>query len=189
MSKKLPGVSALILIFVFLTGCASSGYQAGSAYKPSDDWSLCSAKGGLALGLPAAAFDLATGGVAFVAGALISGVACANADNGMAVMQFDLDSSALSKEQKDFLDKLARDVKSGMMVDVTGHACDLGEEAYNQALSFKRAKAVKTYLKAKGVPANQIKISGKGELSPRVANSSENNRSQNRRAEIRVIKR
>ena len=188
MNRKLPRVSAVILLLAFLTGCVSSGYKAGSAYTPSDDWSLCSAKGGVALGLPAAAMDLATGGVAFVAGALVSGVACAAVDNGMAVMQFHFDSATLSKEQTDFLDKMAKDIKPGMVVSVTGHTCDLGKEKYNQALSFKRAKAVKTYLKIKGVPAHQIRISGKGELMPKVANNSDSNRSMNRRAEIRVSK-
>ncbi|WP_196221385.1 OmpA family protein [Sansalvadorimonas verongulae] len=188
MKINFPRVPVLVLMLTFLTGCVSSGYKAGSAYKPADDWSSCSAKGGLALGLPAAAFDLATGGVALVAGALMSGVACAVADDGMAVMQFGLDSSTLSQEQMEFLDKMAKDVKPDMVVDVTGHACDLGEESYNQTLSLKRAKAVKDYLKKKGVPDSQIRMSGKGELAPKVTNSSESNRSMNRRAEVRVIK-
>ncbi len=185
MTKNIPRVSSVILMLALLAGCASTGFRSATSTS-SNDWTLCSAKGGLALGIPVAAFDIATGGVAFIAGALFSGIACAAADNGMAVVQFELDSAALSKQQKGFLDTMAADLKPGMTIEVTGHTCDLGGMAYNQSLSETRAKAVQDYLMKKGVAKKNIKIMAEGESSPVVPNSSENNRSQNRRAEIRV---
>ena len=188
MARTIPGVSTVILIFTLLAGCTSTHFRASTSSNSADSWTTCSAKGGLALGVPAAAFDLATGGVAFVAGALFSGVACAAADNGMAAVHFPLDSAALSKEQKTFLDHLASELKPDMVVEVTGHTCDLGSMTYNQSLSEARVHAVKDYLKKKGIKGKQIKTFAKGETSPVVANTNEKNRSQNRRAEIKIMK-
>ncbi|CAM3769733.1 OmpA family protein [Parendozoicomonas haliclonae] len=187
MMKQLPRVSAVVLILTLLAGCASSGFSTSSSHSKADDWTLCAAKGGFALGIPAAVFDLATGGVAFIAGALFGGVACAAADNGMAVVNFPLDSAALSKQQKEFLNTVASELKPGMTVEVTGHTCDLGSQGYNQSLSLKRAAAVKAYLMKKGVKKHQIKTFAKGETMPAVDNTTEENRSKNRRAEIRIV--
>ena len=134
MSKQLPRVSAVVLTLTLLTGCASSGFRS-SSNATTDDWTVCSAKGGFALGVPAAIFDVATGGVAFIAGALLGGVACAAVDNGTAVVNFPLDSAALSNQQKEFLDKVAAQMKPNMVVEITGHTCDLGSNRYNQSLS------------------------------------------------------
>jgi outer membrane protein OmpA-like peptidoglycan-associated protein len=48
-------------------------------------------------------------------------------------------------------------------VAVEGHTDYLGSEKYNQALSQKRADAVKDYFVAAGVPADKVTAVGKGE--------------------------
>jgi outer membrane protein OmpA-like peptidoglycan-associated protein len=70
-------------------------------------------------------------------------------------------------------------------VEIVGHTCDLGSEAYNQALSEARAAAVYRWLVSEGVPADALLVSGEGELSPQVPNDSEANRARNRRVELR----
>ena len=47
-----------------------------------------------------------------------------------------------------------------------GHADRIGTDAYNQALSEKRAAAVKDFLVNKGVAANRIYTEGKGKTQP-----------------------
>ncbi len=187
MANRKFAVSSFILVVTLLAGCTSSGFKSGG-YQSGTSWAQCTAKGGVALGIPALALDIATGGVAFLGGALISGVACAVADNGAAMVQFDFDSSKLSSEQKKFLDYVSENLKSDMTVEVTGHTCDIGTESYNKNLSVERANAVRDYLVMKGVPKSHIKTIGRGEALPKVPNTSEKNRGINRRAEIRIEK-
>jgi len=49
---------------------------------------------------------------------------------------------------------------------ITGHADRIGSEHYNQALSERRANAVKTYLQQQGIPAQRMSASGKGKSMP-----------------------
>jgi OOP family OmpA-OmpF porin len=82
---------------------------------------------------------------------------------------FDFDKSVLKPEGKSMLDELAREL-DGAKYDVivaTGHADRIGSNAYNQKLSERRANVVKTYLVSKGIPANSINASGKGESQPK----------------------
>ena len=71
---------------------------------------------------------------------------------------------------------------------VEGHASPEGSSAYNLALSEKRAKALRDRLVAAGVPANLIKIVGRGKEMPVLANNSDRQANWvNRRDEIRLI--
>ncbi|CAN8139847.1 OmpA-like domain-containing protein [uncultured Thiomicrorhabdus sp.] len=71
---------------------------------------------------------------------------------------------------------------------IMGHTCDLGPDAYNMRLSWRRANSVKNFI-ATEMPnlASRIYIVGRGENEPMVANTSESNRQQNRRVELRVL--
>ncbi|MDB5801970.1 MAG: hypothetical protein JWL63_2909 [Rhodocyclales bacterium] len=57
-------------------------------------------------------------------------------------------------------------LKSLEVVIAVGHADRIGTDSYNQALSEKRANAVKDFLVAKGVPANRVYTEGKGKSQP-----------------------
>jgi OOP family OmpA-OmpF porin len=70
------------------------------------------------------------------------------------------------------------------MIEVGGHTCSLGTDAYNMGLSERRAAAVKAYLVDKGIPASQITTKGYGESMPKFDNSTDEGRRLNRRAEI-----
>ncbi|MDO5530594.1 OmpA family protein [Sutterella sp.] len=117
-------------------------------------------------------------------------------------MLFNFNSAQLKAEGQAILDDLVSRI-AGVDLEVilsTGYADRIGSESYNQALSEKRADAVKAYLVNKGVDAALIKAEGKGEADPVVncpdpsANGQVKNFRQlvdclqpNRRAVVEVI--
>ncbi|MEZ7788865.1 OmpA family protein [Actinomyces naeslundii] len=74
---------------------------------------------------------------------------------------------------------------SGGDLTITGHTDDVADDAHNQDLSERRAKAVSDRLK-KLTDLSKWKesVSGKGESSPRVPNDTDERRQINRRVEI-----
>jgi outer membrane protein OmpA-like peptidoglycan-associated protein len=71
-------------------------------------------------------------------------------------------------------------------IHVIGHTDTSGQPAYNQKLSLRRADAVKRSLIAKGVPANQVSIEGKGESSLLVPTANNVREPSNRRAQVLI---
>nr|WP_294866327.1 OmpA family protein [uncultured Pseudogulbenkiania sp.] len=79
---------------------------------------------------------------------------------------FDFNKTNLRADAKNELDPLVSRLKGDAnlkSVEVDGHTDYLGSEKYNQALSQKRADAVKNYFVAAGVPAEKVTAVGKGE--------------------------
>ena len=101
---------------------------------------------------------------------------------------FDFDKSTLKAEGKAKLDELAD--KLGQVnvetIVATGHTDSVGADAYNQALSVRRANAVKAYLVSKGVAAERVLVEGKGEAQPVASNATKAGRAQNRRVGVEV---
>jgi outer membrane protein OmpA-like peptidoglycan-associated protein len=54
----------------------------------------------------------------------------------------------------------------------------------NQALSEKRAQAVRDYLASRGVPSARVTMVGLGESTPVASNDTPSGRQQNRRVEL-----
>ena len=101
---------------------------------------------------------------------------------------FDFDKSELKPEGKKALDELIGKIKS---VDLqfaiaVGHTDSVGSEAYNLALSTRRAESVKSYMVSQGLPANKITTVGKGESQPVASNDTAQGRAKNRRVDIEV---
>jgi len=71
-----------------------------------------------------------------------------------------------------------------LKVDVSGHTDWIGTDAYNQALSERRATAVKDYLVRKGIDAGRIRTYAYGESQPVAPNTTAEGRALNRRSEI-----
>jgi len=71
-------------------------------------------------------------------------------------------------------------------VFIAGHADSVGRRGYNWELSRKRAKAVKDYLEAKGVPPNLIKMTYYGEGKPVKPNSTVKGKAANPRVLIQL---
>ncbi|WP_421707650.1 OmpA family protein [Algihabitans sp.] len=67
---------------------------------------------------------------------------------------------------------------------VTGHADRSGSEAYNLALSLRRANAVRDALIARGILSQNISFAGRGETEPAVATPDGVREPANRRVEI-----
>jgi outer membrane protein OmpA-like peptidoglycan-associated protein len=74
-----------------------------------------------------------------------------------------------------------------MMILITGHTDNIGNDQRNQLLSENRAKSVKQYLIENGIDTNRINIRGLGSKSPIADNSSEDGRQKNRRVEFEII--
>lgn len=101
---------------------------------------------------------------------------------------FDLNKSVLKPEGKAAVDVLVNELKKygEDKAVVEGNTCDLGSDAYNQALGQRRADAVKAYLVESGVDAARVQASSKGETAPAVPNTSDENRKLNRRVELKI---
>ena len=69
-------------------------------------------------------------------------------------------------------------------ITATGHTDTSGPEAYNMALSLRRANAVKDALVREGVPAQAITVIGRGEQGLLVKTADGVREPQNRRVEI-----
>lgn len=69
---------------------------------------------------------------------------------------------------------------------VIGHTDNLGDNEYNKWIAQQRAKNVKDYLVSRGIEERKILAISKGESEPMLPNTSEANRSRNRRIEIKV---
>lgn len=72
-------------------------------------------------------------------------------------------------------------------VAVTGHTDDVGSDSYNLKLSDQRAGGVSNYLIQRGVSHARITQQGMGKSMPKVPNTSEENRAQNRRVELAIV--
>jgi len=108
------------------------------------------------------------------------------------VIYFDFKSSDLHpRAQKQI--QILTDVLGEMpakVVNIHGHADEIGTDEYNLNLSFERAENVKNFLLSGGIDPRDVFILGKGEseewLPNRLANGNDNpiGRSYNRRVEI-----
>lgn len=99
---------------------------------------------------------------------------------------FAVDRSDIQPQFDRVLDEVATTLNQypSTMVDVVGHADSTGAEAYNQALSERRASAVAAYLTSRNVLPARLYVAGMGERQPIASNDTEAGRAQNRRVEI-----
>lgn len=99
---------------------------------------------------------------------------------------FDWDRSNLSAQAVQTIQQAASAFKSrgSARITATGHTDTSGPEAYNMALSLRRANSVKDALVREGVPAQAISVIGRGEANPLVATGDGVREPQNRRVEI-----
>lgn len=107
-------------------------------------------------------------------------------------VRFGFDQSTLSPTSKESIDNLLQYLNTNQTVriELGGHTCNIGTQAYNAALSLRRARAVANYLIERGVDANRIEVKGYGFEQPLEGNdnSTPAERSENRRAEFTILK-
>jgi OmpA-OmpF porin, OOP family len=101
---------------------------------------------------------------------------------------FDFDRSNLTPEAAGVARRAAEIARRGgvVRIAITGHADRSGSDAYNMALSQRRANAVRDALIREGVPGNRITTTARGETQPLVPTPDGQREPQNRRAEIVV---
>lgn len=75
-----------------------------------------------------------------------------------------------------------------VQVRLTGYTDNAGDSLQNRKLSAKRAFAVKNLLIANGIANLRIDFAGKGSLNPVASNATEVGKAQNRRIEVKVVK-
>ena len=105
-------------------------------------------------------------------------------------VNFDFDKSNIRGVDNAELQKAIDAIKKypGSQISVEGHTDYIGTEKYNQALSERRAAAVKAYLVKHGVAASEkIETKGYGESKPIADNKTKQGRFENRRVEILIV--
>lgn len=125
-------------------------------------------------------------------------------EDGLNPVYFDFDRFAIRPDQEEVVGSDVKRVKSELKVAqkqgdapvivVEGHACHAaGSSVYNMALSEKRAKVLADRLSKEGVPAENMKIVGRGNevsavLNGKAVTGSREEQWANRRDEIRVVR-
>ena len=100
---------------------------------------------------------------------------------------FDTGKDALKQGAKDSLTKAATTLKkSETNIIVQGHTDSTGSDAINQPLSERRARQVREFLVANGVPGSRLTAVGYGASQPAMPNDTEANRSLNRRVQLEI---
>jgi outer membrane protein OmpA-like peptidoglycan-associated protein len=106
---------------------------------------------------------------------------------------FEYDKSNITREGAFELDKLVQAMGKypDMAIMVRSHTDNRGTDAYNMALSERRAKSTVQYIISKGIRRERISGKGYGEAEPKVAcgaDCTEEQHAQNRRSEFVIVK-
>ncbi len=101
---------------------------------------------------------------------------------------FGFDSAELTPQASHALDSVAKVLNRypESTINIAGYTDDTGSDSYNQKLSEQRALSVSSYLSQHGIEYNRLSTQGYGESNPKVPNTSEENRAQNRRVELSI---
>ncbi|GAA5215932.1 OmpA family protein [Corallincola platygyrae] len=98
---------------------------------------------------------------------------------------FDFDSDQLTPQGQEILNCVAAVYEeTSIPMDLDGYTCFVGDEAYNERLSQRRAHSARNYLVSKGVKENVLRIEWHGESSPVADNNDLGARYLNRRVEV-----
>lgn len=115
-----------------------------------------------------------------------------NTDRGLVLtlgdVLFDTGAATLKPGAATTLDRLAQFMRDypERSVRIEGHTDSAGSDETNQALSERRAGAVRDALMQRGIEAQRVATVGYGEAQPIASNDSAGGRQQNRRVEIVV---
>lgn len=101
---------------------------------------------------------------------------------------FETNKAILTRNSESILEEAynALVANPDLQVEISGHTDNVGSDENNQALSLRRAQAVKNWLVTRGVAANRMKTAGKGEKEPVAGNDTAEGRTENRRIEFYV---
>ncbi len=194
--------SVIVLVaFMVLTGCSSSENK--NAYRGTAIGAVAGGALGAVIGKEKGAIIGA--GVGGIAGAYAGGRMDKQAKELKAIAEtkrteqglitklksdilFDTGKADLKPTAKTNLQQMADIMKKypENVLAINGYTDNTGSSAINDALSERRAKAVKDQLVASGMPEVVMTAYGRGSSNPIGSNSDANGRQQNRRVEIEV---
>jgi outer membrane protein OmpA-like peptidoglycan-associated protein len=99
---------------------------------------------------------------------------------------FDFDRSDLNSDARRLIDALADDLAElgPRTVTIHGYTDDVGEPGYNQRLSERRARAVRSHLAVQLADGFRLEAAGYGETRPVAPNDTDEGRARNRRVVI-----
>lgn len=105
-----------------------------------------------------------------------------------ALIFFDFDSAIPPESAMQTIDGTVENARACGWTNLvlTGHTDRSGSEAYNNALSVRRANAIADLLEKRGISRSVLNVSGHGESEPRVPTVDGERNPQNRRVEITV---
>ena len=100
---------------------------------------------------------------------------------------FAFDSEQITADERGVLRDAAEILKRNpdVRVEVAGHTDSVGNAAYNQRLSERRARAVVEYLVDAGIARDRLSYRGYGQDEPIADNATDAGRAMNRRVELR----
>ena len=104
-------------------------------------------------------------------------------------IHFQFDKSDIKPASYPVIDEIIATIKGRpevTSVRVEGHTDSVGSDAYNQALSERRAASVREYLVTHGISSDKVTSAGMGEGSPIADNSTKAGRAENRRTEFHL---
>jgi len=73
-----------------------------------------------------------------------------------------------------------------IQIEISAHTDDIGTDEFNLDLSVRRARSVKEYMVRNNIPHFRMTSVGYGETNSIVPNDNDENRTKNRRVEIKV---
>jgi OmpA-OmpF porin, OOP family len=81
---------------------------------------------------------------------------------------FDFDSATINAAGRRMLDQVIANMRGRAFdrLTLTGYTDQIGDDAYNQGLSERRANAVRNYLQSNGLSGRDIRAVGRGEQDP-----------------------
>jgi len=103
-------------------------------------------------------------------------------------IQFESGRATIDPDSAGLLDRLIETALRcpNTNIEIAGHTDGDGEDAFNQALSEKRAQAVMDYLVKAGLPVDRFTAVGYGSTQPIAGNDTDEGKAQNRRIEFMV---
>jgi OmpA-OmpF porin, OOP family len=107
---------------------------------------------------------------------------------GRGKIRFDSGRASIDPDSAGLLDRLIETALRcpTVNIEIAGHTDGDGEDAFNQALSEKRAQAVADYLVKAGLPADRFTAVGYGSTQPVASNDTDEGKAQNRRIDFVV---
>lgn len=201
---------------ILLTGCITDPYTGQSSLSKAAMGGGLGAVVGAGAGSLFGGNDLKNSGLGALAGGVVGAAVGAYMDHQQQQMQqslqgtgievqrtsentlnltmpssitFGFDSANLTTQAMSALDSVSNVLNQypDSSITVTGHTDDSGADNYNQKLSEQRAASVSGYLSQHGVHYSRLTQQGMGEKMPKVPNTSEANRAQNRRVELAIV--